>query len=411
MSAFLNNINTAQHLAHSPDPAEAFEVPRLLGDLRGNSQTQGHGSGPCPTLVCVAGLHGNERSGVLALQRILATLGEDDSGLVGRLVGFSGNRAALRQDVRHIAEDMNRVWRPENIESVCASDPAELSPEALELRELHAELSRVLPQADCLLDLHSTSGPGSPFVVMDDTLRNRAFAGRLPVPRVLGLEEELAGTLTGYVISKYPIPAIAFEGGQHQEPSSVEHAAAAIWIAMETAGILARDSRPEPRQARALLAQVNGGIASVVEVRHRHEVRPEAEFQMEPGFSSFQRISRGDLLALDRQGPVTAPVSALMLMPRYQGLGSDGFFLVRPVHPIWLAASAWLRQLQAMRWVHLLPGVRRHPSRQGSFLVDRQRARWFVRQIFHLLGFRREPETGPETVLTPRDSSRAVRWD
>lgn len=377
-----------------------LNVPRLLGSIRGP------GAGG-PTLVCTAGIHGNEPSGIFALRRVLSTLELDATGLVGQLIGFSGNRAALSKNIRYQTLDMNRAWSPEILERVRAMDLADLRDEEIEIRELDEALADVIGETDCLMDLHSTSGPGKPFVTMDDTLRNRYFARALPVPRVLGLEEELAGTLTGYVISRYPIPAIGFESGRHDDETSVEHATAAVWIALESSGVLAWGSRPEPAEARALLTERSGGLAAVVEVRHRHEVRPEAEFQMAPGFHSFQQVTRGQLLALERTGPVKSPVAALMLMPRYQGLGSDGFFLVRPVHPAWLGLSAWLRRLQAVRWVHLLPGVRRHPDRPGSFLINRKRARWLAPQIFHLFGFRREPATGEETVVTPRDGWRA----
>jgi hypothetical protein len=360
--------------------------------------------------VCTAGIHGNEPSGIHGLRRVFAALEHDATGLVGRLIGFSGNRSALRENVRHHAMDMNRAWRPEILERVRDMDSADLRDEEIEIRELDEALADVIGETDCLLDLHSTSGPGKPFVTMDDTLRNRFFARSLPVPRVLGLEEELAGTLTGYVISKYPIPAIGFESGRHEDESSVDNAAAAVWIALESSGVIRWDSRPEPAEARAQLSASNGGPGVVVEVRHRHDVHPESGFKMEPGFRSFQQIERGQLLALERTGPVKSPEAALMLMPRYQGLGSDGFFLVRPVHPIWLSLSAWMRRLQAVRWVHVLPGVRRHPDRPGSFLINRERARWLALQIFHLLGFRREPATGVETVMTPRDGSSALTW-
>ncbi len=400
MNAFDSHSPTPGGASASSEP-RSLDVPRELGDVRGSDPNG-------PLLVVTAGIHGNEPSGVYALRRVLDALAEDDTGLVGRLVALSGNRAALHRNLRYVAHDMNRAWVPEILERVREGDPSELRDEDREIRGLDEALRRVLPDAAALLDLHSTSGPGKPFVTMDDTLRNRYFARALPVPRVLGLEEELAGTLTGHIIHEFPIPAIGFEGGRHDDETTIEHAEAAVWIALESAGVLRRGSRSEPERSRALLAERSGGLAAVVEVRHRHEVRPESGFRMEPGFHSFQRVARGQLLALEVNGPIKAPVSALMLMPRYQGIGSDGFFLVRPVHPIWLALSAWLRRLQAWRWVHWLPGVRRHPARDGSFVVDRRRARVLVAEIFHLLGFRREPATGDETVMTPRDGSNGV---
>ena len=50
---------------------------------------------------------------------------------------------------------------------------------------------------------------------------------------------------------------------------------------------------------------------------------------MEPGFANIQPVARGQLLARDRRGEIRAPEDCLVVMPLYQGLGDDGFFLGR----------------------------------------------------------------------------------
>jgi succinylglutamate desuccinylase len=52
---------------------------------------------------------------------------------------------------------------------------------------------------------------------------------------------------------------------------------------------------------------------------------------MRPGYANFQPIRRGEHLADDASGPVLAPEDGLILMPLYQSLGTDGFFLVQEV--------------------------------------------------------------------------------
>ena len=51
-----------------------------------------------------------------------------------------------------------------------------------------------------LLDMHSFSADGSPFVILGDTLRNRRLAFPLRTPIVLGLEETIEGTLLSYLL-------------------------------------------------------------------------------------------------------------------------------------------------------------------------------------------------------------------
>ena len=126
------------------------------------------------------------------------------------------------------------------------------------------------------------------------------------------------------------------------------------------AGNLRREDVPEFDSCRSLLARAAGG-RRVVEVRHRHAISPDDNFKMEPGYTNFQSVRRGQTLARDRQGVIVACETGLVLLPLYQTLGDDGFFLGREVKTFWLSLSAWLRRLKIGDYVHLLPGVRRDP--------------------------------------------------
>jgi succinylglutamate desuccinylase len=139
-----------------------------------------------------------------------------------------------------------------------------------------------------------------------------------------------------------------------------------------------------------MLRDAVGKLPPVLEVRHRHEIRDEDRFTMRPGYSNFQPVSVDELLATDVAGEIRAPERGRVLLPLYQGLGNDGFFIVRDVRPFWLALSRWLRRMHADRIVTLLPGVRRAPDDHREFLADPRVARWFTVEVFHLLGYRKE---------------------
>ncbi len=372
------------------------EVPRVLGQVG----TPGRG----PTLVCVGGIHGNEPSGVLALQRVFEELAADGRGMQGCLIGFSGNRAALARARRFVDVDLNRAWTDERLSRLRDGAGSEQS-EDREQAELDAHLSRVFEAAGAfvvVLDLHSTSGGGPAFTTLDDTLANREFASEIPSPQVLGLEEEISGTLIGRLVER-GMTAIGFEAGQHADPGSVERARAAIWLALESAGVLARGVRPEVAAGRALLLENRGALPPVVEVRHREPVEAGDGFVMSPGYCSFQTVRAGEALASRNGDVISARVGGLILMPLYQKQGEDGYFLIQPVRPFWLRISAALRRLRLERIAHWFPGVARHPQMPGSFIVNRKRARWFSREIFHLLGFRRHHVDGQKLVMSPRD--------
>ena len=364
-------------------------IPRILGDLSGSGSKQSAGEKP-PTLICVGGLHGNEPAGVEALKRVFARLEADPSCLVGRAVGLSGNRQALANRKRFLEDDLNRHWIPARVERLHQSGQ-KLRAEDMELVELDRELQTLLDEAEGLvyfLDIHTTSGEGPAFVNLDDTLPNRRFAMAFPAPLVVGLEEELEGTLVSYLVPRGVI-SLGFEAGQHNNPASVDRAEAAIWIALELAGVIRPESRPEVEEARRQLEAVTAGLPHVVEVLYRHPVYPDDGFRMDPGFVNFDPIKAGAPLAHDREGLILAQENGYLLMPLYQSLGSDGFFVIRKVHPIWLKVSEWARRSHLERFIHLFPGVKRHPETAGSYIVDRRLARWWALELFHLLGYQR----------------------
>ena len=65
-------------------------------------------------------------------------------------------------------------------------------------------------------------------------------------------------------------------------------------------------------------------------------------------------------------------------------------------------ASAKVRHWHLERFLHLLPGVRRHPELEEHFIVDTRYARWLARELFHLLGFKRRGKATRYLVMARR---------
>ena len=349
------------------------------------------GSLPGPTLIILGGIHGNEPAGVLASERVRRRIQERRAVLRGEVILLRGNTWALERRVRYIDADLNRQWTTENVQTA-ASKKQDIS-EVSELRE-KIELLTIVREAISrargeiyFLDLHTTSAHGQPFATIGDTLRNRRFALTFPLTIVLGLEEQIDGTMLEYMNNLGAI-TMGVEAGQHEAMTSVDHHEAVIWNAAGSTGNLPREALPELDQSRAILERASGG-RRVVEVRHRHAIVPEDHFKMEPGFRNFQAVRRGEVLARDRTGEIKACETGVILLPLYQPLGNDGFFLGREVKRFWLTLSALLRKLKAGHYVYRLPGVRRDPVNENVVIINTRIARILPLQVFHLLGFRR----------------------
>ncbi len=381
--------------------------PRVLGEFGDPS------SGP--TLIVIGAVHGNEPVGYRAMRALFSRFEEAPVELRGSVVGLVGNRQALAEGVRFVKEDLNRLWLPETVAGlraagVLAGDPEgepedEPEDETNEARELYLQIERVLARAQgpvYALDIHTTSGPGPAFVVFDDSLLNREFALELEVPRVLGIEEELEGTLIDYLVAR-GVHTAAFEAGQHDDSASVEQAEAAIWVAMRASGVLGRNAEAEVESASRILAAAARGLPNLFEVKYRHAIKPNSGFQMRPGLRGFQVVARGERVAEEAGAPVLAPQGGRLLMPLYQAQGEDGYFLICPVKTPWLAISAWLRTLRLERFVHWLPGVRRLDAAGREIEVNVRIARWLPLDFFHLFGFRRIGKVGTHLFLRRRD--------
>jgi predicted deacylase len=370
--------------SHAEEPVAGVESgSHVIADIVGVR--------PGPLFVAIGGIHGNEPAGVQAACRIAVGLESREPEIAGRVLLLAGNARALAAGVRYVDADLNRHWSPDLVEERRARAPRDPAcSEDAELRELLELLERHLADAGgdvYVVDLHTTSAGGPVFATIGDTLRNRRFASSLPVPVVLGVEEQLDGTLLEYLNNRGCV-TLGFEAGRHASPASVDNHEALLWLALVAAGTLRREDVRQYDACRSTLERAGGG-ARFVEVRHRHRVRAGDGFRMYPGFANFQPIRKGQILAKDWRGPVRAPETGMMLMPLYQPLGEDGFFVARTIRPFWMRLSAALRRARVGDFVHHLPGVRHLGGDRDTLIVNTYLARLFPLQVFHLLGFRK----------------------
>lgn len=350
------------------------------------------------TLIVVGSVHGNEPGGMIALKKISRQLKERQLELRGRINFLAGNTRALRRNVRFIEADLNRLWTSWNLSKNSLQIAEDY--EQHELLEIFDEILATAKDEVYVLDLHSTSAPGRPFATVGDTLRNRRFAQKFPVTILLGIEEQLDGTMLEYLNNAGAV-TLGFEGGQHNSPETVDNHEALIWLAMVNSGILAKENVPDlEKHYRTLSAATKN--QRLLEVRHREAITPEDEFEMNPGFENFETIKRGQVLAKNKRGEIKAVESGLILMPLYQKQGEDGFFIGREIAPFWLWLSGILRKMKIGDFVRFLPGVRQHPTNRESLIVNTRVARFFPLQIFHLLGFRKRRWHDNQLIVSRR---------
>ncbi len=363
------------------------------------------GTRPGPLLICVGGIHGNEPSGVLAARSVLEKLARTRPSFRGEFVALAGNLRALARERRFVERDLNRQWIPDRIEALRSGRGVVAEgPEDQEQRELLLAIETALaahPASAYFLDLHTSSAPGPPFITVGDTLRNRAFGRQFPIPVVLGLEEQIDGPLLEYVNDLGHV-TLGVEGGQHASADAVPNLEAVLWLALLAAGNLASPEAAEAETHRERLRRAAEGLPRTLEVLDRHPIEPGVQFRMVPGYRTLNVVSAGETVAHDRRGPVRVRDAGWLLLPFYQGLGNDGFFLAREVGPLDLRLSTGLRRLGVPSMAHWLPGVRRHPKVEGVLMVNTRIARFYPVELFHLLGYRKRRRQGDWLVVSRR---------
>ena len=295
-------------------------IPRIIGKYTGDKEG--------PLLLVTAGVHGNEPSGVKALQKVFQLLEEHQPSLKGVFLGLSGNREALEQGKRFIDEDLNRTWTRKNL--------SKEAPESHEQREMQ-EIIEVLKEYSSesyptrfFVDCHTTSSHSLPYISVQEVGKNDQFAHRFPVNIVRGFSDIVDGSIDKY-FSRTGMTGFTFEAGQHDSEASLAHQEAMIWLALREANELEPSSIPDFSQSIEVFEDDRAKGQTTYRILYRHGIENIDNFSMEPGFRNFEKIKKGQLLAVQDGIQVKSTWDATIFMPLYQAQGNDGFFVIEEV--------------------------------------------------------------------------------
>lgn len=342
-----------------------------------------------PVLVVFAGIHGNETAGVEAVDQLAGEL--EGKQVDGSVYGITGNIRALEKGVRFIDTDLNRLWEMYGTEHDFSetAEPVKTSEyrESLEVKaaiESIIEKHRGQASEFIFVDLHTTSSESCAFILLNDTLANRSLARLFPVPQILGIEENIFGTLLSYVNNQGHI-AIGFEAGAHTNRDSVKRSRAFLWLLLHHLQICRLNE--DDRHSHELNLDAHPGVPDgYYHVKYHKHVDDPEKFEMMEGFENFDPVKSGDLLAKENGEEISAKYSGRIFMPLYQKIGHDGFLIVDEISTFWLKVSAYLRKSFVHKLLQWLPGVSK--AGEHSFEINRKIARFLVKDIFHLLGYR-----------------------
>jgi len=375
---------------------KTIEVGRIIGSYQGNKKG--------PTLIFLGGVHGNEPSGVFALQSVLEELNESRPTFHGQLYALSGNLSALKKGVRYSKVDLNRIWIQKNIDKLREHTAIDLNEDIHEQIDLYDTIDTILKTVEgpyYFFDLHTTSGETSPFITVNDNLLNRKFTIQYPLPIVLGIEEFLTGPILSY-INELGYVAFGFEGGQHDSQFAIENHVSFIHLSMIFTGCISVSDANFEKHSRRL-DDHSLITKSFFEIIYHYRIENEEKFHMCPDYMNFQKIHKNDKLALNHNHEIIAPLSGRIFMPLYQGKGDDGFFIIKKIPSVFLKLSKILRKTSVDRLFVLLPGISWGSDKKDELVVNLKVARFFTKEFFHLMGYRSKIKDATHLTMKNRE--------
>ena len=376
---------------------EKIHIDRIIGQLKGK---------PGPTCLFFGGVHGNEPSGVLALQEVFEEISSKNSEICGSFYAIGGNLGALANGERYHESDLNRLWtekRMTQVEKGQFNAENEDEKEMLEIFELVEDILDKESGPFYFFDLHTTSSKTSPFITVNDSLLNRKFTKLFPIPLILGIEEYLDGPMLSYYNEKGFV-SFGFEGGEHYHKASIQNHKDFIYLSLVFTGLLEKNESDFQASYSRLDSQ-SAGMSHFYEIYERFAIKDGDHFEMRNGYTNFQKVKKGEVVATYNGAEQSIDDHSMIFMPLYQSRGNDGYFLIRKTPEFFLGLSKLVRKMRLDRVLPILPGILWMSIRKEKMLVDLNIARFLTKPLLHLMGYRAKEIEGEALIIKNREAN------
>ena len=277
-------------LAGKSVPMTILRDPVIQGVVRITSDAPG------PHVVMFCGIHGDEVSGIHAIEKMLFDLfGGTRELLRGSLTMARANEQAIAAERRYVKHNMNRMFR-QNYGS-------EIDKECYEFRRTQ-ELKSVLETCDYFLDFHSAPIADVPFLVAEE--KAVEFYSKLGISRIMtGWSKFSSGTIGGdtenYANARGALSA-TLESGSHFDKASNDVAYAAAISLLSVLGMIERDEKPAATQA------------DVFEM-HSVVTKEFDDFRYAGEPRNFQFVKKGEPFAYQNGQPMKVGEDSYLLIP------------------------------------------------------------------------------------------------
>ena len=252
------------------------------------------------TSIILVGVHGNERCGIKAFEKLLPILEIE----TGRVLFMYGNPKAIEQNMRSTEANLNRMFKPDNLLS-------EQEKQSYEYTRSQT-LKKYLDQADVLLDIHASFTPESrAFIICEQNAKD--IVKHLPFDLLVhGFDNVEPGGTDYYMNSKGKI-GVCIECGYLDDPNSENIAQKSILSFLAAQGHI---SEPTKEYSQAEISMYSIYLTET------------DNFILSKTFRDFEKVTKGQLIGMDGERGVRADRDSIILFAQNRtNAGDEGFLL------------------------------------------------------------------------------------
>lgn len=262
---------------------------------------------PGPVVGITACTHGNEPSGLAAMEHLLETLEIRNSLLCGQVYlcvnnleaakAFFEDRSKLKSERKHRRQvDMNMNRLPK---SLLEENGVEY--EVVRAKDLHAIWRRFTHG----LDIHSTTADSSPMIITGNGRFETELVRGFPISIVIDKIDyvQIGSPAYGFFGDREKrIPVLEIEAGTHEKVESFERARICVEALLKN------------------LKMLPGSTEEVISAYDVYEIFdtvifPNDSFELSRPFKDFERVSEGTTLARSRGTALVATTDCVPIFP------------------------------------------------------------------------------------------------
>jgi succinylglutamate desuccinylase len=251
---------------------------------------------PGPRVVMFSGVHGDEISGIHAVEKLFFDFFTGARTLLkGTLTLARANAQAIAAERRYLKHNLNRMYKDEY--------GPEIDRNAYEYKRAQ-EMKSILRECDYFLDLHSAPIAQEPFLIAEQHAID--FFAKLGLPHIIMGWNKFSGGTTGGDGENYAnahgAKAATLESGSHFEKRSNDVAYRTVITMLSLLDMIetVADEKPADAEIIDMYAVVT---KEADDFRYAGEVR------------NFQRFARNAAFAFQNGKPMTVSEDSILLIP------------------------------------------------------------------------------------------------